>query len=126
MLLFSRTTRMMYLEVFGHSVKEIADATGYTTDGIYLARQSDVNHSKVTGVLIMGYEKPLQSRPSQGYLIANVQRISYRPGGPDHVLNLPAPPRLPVSAGAGALFSPPAPPRVQLAVGVASRLWRPG
>jgi hypothetical protein len=34
--------RMMYLEVSGHSVKEIADAIGYTPDGIYLARQSDV------------------------------------------------------------------------------------
>jgi hypothetical protein len=33
---------MMYLEVFGHSIKEIADATGYTPDGIYLARQSAV------------------------------------------------------------------------------------
>jgi hypothetical protein len=34
--------RMMYLEVFGHSVKEIAEALGYTTEGIYLARQTEL------------------------------------------------------------------------------------
>src|SRR5215211_5224001 len=79
-------------------------------------------NSKVTGLLMIRREHPCQSRPSQGYLIANAHRISYRPGGPDRVLDLSAPPRLSVPAGAGALFSSSAPGGVQLAVGVAPRL----
>jgi hypothetical protein len=50
-------------------------------------------------------ENPCQSRPSQGYLIANVHRIAYVPGGPAHVRELSAWPRVQVSAGVEALFS---------------------
>src|SRR5918992_3747644 len=71
-------------------------------------------------------ENPLQSRSSQGYLIAIAHRISYRPGGPDHVFDLSAPPRVAVPAGPGALFPPSAPTNLQLALGVAPRLRRTG
>jgi hypothetical protein len=51
-------------------------------------------------------ENRYQSRPSQRYLylIANAHRIAYRPGGQGHVLDLFAPPRFSVPAGAGPCF----------------------
>src|SRR5882724_9698138 len=72
------------------------------------------------------HENPLQSRRAQGYVIAHAYRSSYPPGGPDHVLNLSAPPCVAGPGGSGALCPPSAPAGVQLTVGVASRLWRTG
>jgi uridylate kinase len=46
-------------------------------------------------------ENPCQSRSSQGDVIAIAHRIASRPGGPDLILDLSAPRRVPVSAGAG-------------------------
>src|SRR5215831_558176 len=83
-------------------------------------------YSKVTGWLMVRRETPLQSRPSQGYWIANAQPISSLPGGPDHVLDLSTPPGVPGPAGAQALVSPSAPAGVQLALGLASGLQRAG
>src|SRR5919109_3346747 len=83
-------------------------------------------NSKMTGSLMVRRENRCQSRPSQGYWIANAHRIAYRPGGPDHVLDLSPSPRVPVAADTGALFSSPTPPRVQLVLGAASHLRRPG
>src|SRR5687767_2698747 len=71
-------------------------------------------------------ENPLQARLSQGYLIANAHRISYRPGGPDHVLDLSASQCLAVPAGPEALFPPSPPADLQLALSVAPALWRTG
>src|SRR5688572_11841781 len=71
-------------------------------------------------------EDPLQSGFSQGYLIAIAHRIVYHPGGPDHVLDLSAPPRVAVLAGPGALFPPSAPTDLQLALGVTPPLRRAG
>src|SRR5215510_13265430 len=73
--------------------------------------------SKVTGVLKSRCETPLPPRPSQGDLLANAHRSSSRPVRPDDVLDLSAPPRVAMSASAGALFPPSAPAGVQLALG---------
>jgi hypothetical protein len=67
---------------------------------------------------MLGRENPLQSMRSRGYLTAHAHRLSSRPGGAAPVLNLPAPPRLAVAAGPGALFPPSAPAGLQLAVGL--------
>src|SRR5919109_1877874 len=80
----------------------------------------------MTGLLMVRRENPLQSRRSQGYLIATAHRLSSRPGGPDPGLDLSAPPRLAASAGPGARFPPAAPAGLQLAGGLAHGLWRPG
>jgi hypothetical protein len=44
------------------------------------------------------HENRLQSRPSQGYLIANAPQITYSPRAPDHALDLSAPSCLAVPA----------------------------
>jgi len=76
-------------------------------------------YPKVTDLLTVRREDLLQYRRSQGYLITNAHQIVYRPGSPDHVLDLSAPSCVAVPAGARTLFSPSAPPVVQLAVSVA-------
>src|SRR5919108_6145706 len=86
----------------------------------------NIYNSKVTGWRMARREDPLQSGFSQGYLIAIAHRISYHPGGPDHVFNLSAPPRVAVLAGPGALLPPSAPTGLQLAVGIAPPLRRTG
>jgi hypothetical protein len=64
------------------------------------------SYSEVTDLLMARRENRYQSRPSQRYLylIANAHRIAYRPGGQGHVLDLFAPPRFSVPAGAGPCF----------------------
>jgi hypothetical protein len=78
------------------------------------------SYSKMTGLVMGRREKACQLRHSQGYLIANAHRLSYRPGGPDDALDLSAASCVAVPARTETLLSPQAPPRVQLAVGVAS------
>src|SRR5262245_21635652 len=80
----------------------------------------------MTGLPMVRCEKPIQSGPSQGYLIANAHQTRYPPGGPDHIFDLSAHPCVAVSAGTRALLSPPAPADLQLAVGIAPHLWRTG
>jgi hypothetical protein len=43
----------------------------------------------MTGLVMGRREKACQLRHSQGYLIANAHRLSYRPGSPDYALDLP-------------------------------------
>jgi hypothetical protein len=71
-------------------------------------------------------ENPLQSRHSQGYLSAHVQRLSYAPGGPDHGLDLSASAHSSVLARARALLPAPAPAGLQMALGAPPRLRRTG
>src|SRR5919108_4635217 len=65
--------------------------------------------SKMMGSPMVRRERPLQSGPSQGYLIANAQQTRYPPGGPNHVVGLSAHPCVAVSAGTRTLLSSPAP-----------------
>src|SRR5262245_5925025 len=76
--------------------------------------QIHLNYSNVTGLRMVRRENPFQSRHSPRYLIAIAHRIAYRPGGPDHVFNLSAPPCIAGPAGFGALFPPSAPAGMQV------------